>query len=441
MSEHRVAGWRRLLLPERRWDALAIVAIVLGAVLRVVWILVIHHPQGSVYSDMKGYVTRAERLASGGPLGPNDAFYPPGTQLLLALPIKIVGIEAGLWAAAVLWCAMSTAVVWLAWRLARDLLTPAAAGLTAVMCAGSPLFISYGGFFTSETPALAFLLTALWLGLLATRRTGPTAVWLALVSGLSGGVAVAVRPQLLLNVVMLAAIVLFVFRKRIAPFASLGAGLFAVLFLVVAHNTVATGQPTGLATNGGLNFWFGHCEVGRVTTHDPNGQQTAWFEQSVPDQLGRGGQYAFNGINVWDEDFFFELGWDCIEQDKEAHVFRLARNVLDMTATTVPFPQSDERGWARDLVQAANVGYAVLLPWVVIESLFTVFRRRRALRPLGEAFMLANLACAAVVAMLILGDPRVRSVYDVFGLALLSALLADRFNLDEPERPRHPEHP
>ena len=414
---------------ENRWDRRAVLAVAAGAVVRVVWILVIHPPMNFVHSDMRGYVTRAERLASGGPLGPNDAFYPPGTQMLLAIPLKVFGVEGGLWAAAVLWCALSIAAVWLSWRLARELLTPEAAAITAVLCASWPLFISYGGYFTSETPALAFLLAALWLGVLATRRAGSPAVLLAMLSGLSGGVAVAIRPQLLLNIVIVAAVVLLVFRKRIAPFASLGAGLFAVLFMVVVHNTIATGQPTGLATNGGLNFWFGHCEVGKVTTYNSSGEQTAWFEQSVPDQLGRGGEFVFNGIDVWDDGFFYQLGWDCIEQDKQAHVFRLARNILDMTATSVPFPQSDTPGWARDLVQAANVTYAVLLPWFVIESLFMVVRRRRAGQPMGEAFLLLNLACAAVVAVVILGDPRVRSVYDVFGLALLAALMADRLHL------------
>jgi hypothetical protein len=36
-----------------------------------------------------------------------------------------------------------------------------------------------------------------------------------------------------------------------------------------------------------------------------------------------------------------------------------------------------------------------------------------------------------VVAIFFFGDPRVRSTYDVFGLALLAAHIADRFGLDE----------
>jgi hypothetical protein len=40
------------------------------------------------------------------------------------------------------------------------------------------------------------------------------------------------------------------------------------------------------------------------------------------------------------------------------------------------------------------------------------------------------------VAIFFFGDPRVRSSYDVFGLALLAARIADRLGLDEPgEKP------
>jgi hypothetical protein len=41
------------------------------------------------------------------------------------------------------------------------------------------------------------------------------------------------------------------------------------------------------------------------------------------------------------------------------------------------------------------------------------------------------LACAVLVAIFFFGDPRVRSSYDVFGLALLAARVADRLGLEE----------
>jgi hypothetical protein len=44
--------------------------------------------------------------------------------------------------------------------------------------------------------------------------------------------------------------------------------------------------------------------------------------------------------------------------------------------------------------------------------------------------MLLQLACVLVVAILFFGDPRVRSTYDVFGLALLASCIADVLGLD-----------
>jgi hypothetical protein len=48
--------------------------------------------------------------------------------------------------------------------------------------------------------------------------------------------------------------------------------------------------------------------------------------------------------------------------------------------------------------------------------------------------MLLQLACVLVVAILFFGDPRVRSTYDVFGLALLAASIVKLFGLGGPGR-------
>src|SRR5215203_884847 len=135
---------------QNRWDRIALVSILTGVIVRIVWGLVIHPPVDYLYSDMGAYVERAQRLATGAGLQRFDAFFPPGTHMLLAAPMTLFGTEgAGLWAGAVLWCALSASIPFLAWRLARLLLSPAAAALTASFCAFWPLYITYGGYFTS----------------------------------------------------------------------------------------------------------------------------------------------------------------------------------------------------------------------------------------------------------------------------------------------------
>jgi len=413
-----------------RWDRVALASVLAGAVVRIIWGLVIHPPVHYVYSDMGGYVERAQRLAAGGGLQRIDAFFPPGAHVLLAAPMTLFGTErADLWAGAVLWCALSALIPLFAWRLARLLLTPAASALTALFCAVWPPFITYGGYFTSETPSLAFLLAALWVGYRASRTSGRAALWLGLAAGLLGGVAVASRPQLILNLAVLAVPLLLRFRRQALTLAGIVAGSAVVLVGTSLHNSAAADKPTGLSENGALNFWMGHCDVHDVTTTDPARNITFSFGNPVWAQLERGGTYYFEGRLVWDQEFFYDMGLRCIQRDGLGHIGILARNVLDMTVTTVPWPQVTEDG-QRVVVQVSNLAYSFLLPWIVIESIFLI-RRRTSGWSSGEAVMLLQLACVVLVAVLFFGDPRVRSSYDAFGLALLAALIVDRYGPDD----------
>ena len=414
-----------------RWDRIALASVLAGVIVRIIWGLVIHPPLDYLYSDMGAYVERAQRLATAAGLQRPDAFFPPGTHILLAAPMTLFGTErVGLWGGAVLWCLLSAAIPFFAWRLARLLLNPPAAALTALFCAFWPLYITYGGYFTSETPSLAFLLASLWAGYLAGRLSGRKALWLGLAAGLLGGVAVANRPQLILNLGVLVVPLLFRLRRQALALAGILAGIALILAGTALHNSAAAGKPTGLSENAGLNFWIGQCDVHDVTTVDPARNITFHFGNPVWAQLGRGGTYYFEGPLVWDQGFFYEMGLRCIERDGLGHVGVLARNVLNMSATTVPWPQVNEAA-QRGVVRLSNLAYSLLLPLIVIDSVFVLIRRPASGRSSGEVVMLLQLACALLVAIFFFGDPRVRSSYDVFGLALLASRVADRFGLEE----------
>jgi 4-amino-4-deoxy-L-arabinose transferase-like glycosyltransferase len=420
----------------KRWDQIGLASVAVGVLLRIVWGLVIHPPVHYLYSDMGAYVERAQRLATGGELQRFDVFFPPGTHVLLAAPMVLFGTErAGLWAGALLWCVLSAAIPFFAWRFARLLLTPAAAALTALFCALWPLYVTYGGYFTSETPSLALLLASLWAGYRAVQLQGRSAGWLGLVAGLLGGMAIANRPQLILNLAVLVVPLLFRFRSQARALAGIVLGTAVVLAGTVLHNSAAAGKPTGLSENAGLNFWMGQCDVHDVTTVDPVRNITFKFGNPVWAQLGSGGSYYFEGPLVWDQGFFYKLGLRCIEKDGLGHVRVLANNVLNMTATTVPWPQSNDEQGQRGVVRVSNLAYSIALPLVVAYSLYVV-RRRAAGLSSGEAVMLLQLACVLVVAIVFFGDPRLRSTYDVFGLALFAACIADLFGLEDPRGKR-----
>lgn len=408
--------------------------IALGVVVRAVWVLA-HPPLEHVYSDMAGYVERAQQLAAGMPLDRYDAFYPPGTHLLLAAPMSVLGTgEPGLWGSAALWFALSAATPFFAWRLARILLTPAAAALTAALTSLWVLHIVYAGYFLSEAPALAFLLAALWLGYRAALTSGNAAVKLGLAAGLLGGVAIGNRPQLILNLLVLAVPLALRGRRHVAMLASLIVGVSVVVGAVVAHNTVAAGKPTGISENTGVTFFIGHCDVQLVQTRRDGASLD--FGPPPAFQLDRGRRYLFTDHLAWEQGFFFQRAFDCIEDDGLSHLRRVGRDLLDMTATTIPWPASNERG-LRSVVDVVNTVYSFALVPIVGAAVLLARRRRRTGGGSGETVMLAHLACVLFTTVVFFGDPRFRLPYDVFGLALLAALAADSF-FDRPsERGGH----
>jgi 4-amino-4-deoxy-L-arabinose transferase-like glycosyltransferase len=414
-----------------RCDRLALASIAAGAVLRVVWGLVLHPPSEFIFSDMAIYVAGARRLAEGVELGRYDAFRPPGTSLLLAFPMKLLGTgPAGLWGGAVLWCLLSSLTPLFMWRLARLLLTPTAAALTAFFCAVWPLFISYGAFFSSETPLTALLTGALWLAYRAQQASGRARLPLGLLAGLLAGGAVVTRPQALLNVLVVAVPLLVSFRRQRLVLAGITTGMGLLILGVVWHNTSAAGKLTGISENGGVTFFLGHCDVHRVYTFNPVTQRQTWIASPVAVQLRRGRVYRIEDHFQWDQSFFYQQGLACIRRNGLGHLSIVARNVLDMGATTVPWPQSRGDELERVMVSANNLIYSFLLPFVAVGSILLIRRRGAQGWRSGEAVLITHLSCVLLLAALVFGDPRFRTVYDGFGLGLLAALIANRFGLD-----------
>ena len=409
-------------LREWDWGAFARVSIFLGAGIRAVWVLVLHSPLDNIYSDSKTYVDTAMHLAQLAQPERFDAFYPPGTRFLLALPLALIGPDRdGLTAGAVLWVVLSALTPYFMWRYLRLLLPPAAAALGAAFCALYPLHIAYAGFFTSETPGLAFLVLSLWLAersmrLLSTRD--------GLLGGLAGGIAAAIRPAFALNVILAAVPLARRIRIRVAPLLALAAGSALVLVLVLAHEALIVGRVVGVSENSGLTFYLGHCDIRRVTTGTPE-TLTYQFQTPVATQLDRGKNAVFPDHQIWDQEFFYAQGLSCIAQDGLGHVRVIVRNIYDMGLSTIPWPPSNEDG-LKQVASLTNVAYVLLLPFIVVGSI----RKVRRLWPVGggrgELMLLGQLSLALATAIVYFGDPRFRTPFDVFGLALAASLLADR---------------
>ena len=410
--------WQR---GERWWDQLARAAIVVGAAIRVLVILDLYPPTDHLYSDSLGYVDRAMRVAAAAPLERYDAFYPPGTHLLLAIPFWLIGDDrTGLVAGAVLWVVLSALTPYFMWRYARLLLSPAAAALTALFCALWPIHIAYGGHFMSEVPSLAFMTAALWLAERAQRcRAGGT----ALASGITAGLAIVNRPALILNVAIAGWPLVRRVRAYQWPLRAAALGLVLGVAPVVAYATAASGHIT-LSENSGLVFYMGHCNVKAVEAGPPTAHY--FFESPVTTQLGRGADVNFPDHDIWDQSFFYGQGLACVAGDGLGHLKVLLRNVFDMGLSTVPWPPSNDP-WVRDIVKLANIAYVAALPFIVFAAIRLIRREWPRGGGRGELTMLVQLSMVLVTAVVYFGDPRYRTPYDVFGLALLGALVADRF--------------
>jgi 4-amino-4-deoxy-L-arabinose transferase-like glycosyltransferase len=422
--------WQR---GERWWDDVARLSLIVGAAIRMLVVLDLYPPTDHVYSDSLGYVDRAMRVAAGAPLDRYDAFYPPGTHLLLSIPFWLIGNDrTGLIAGAVLWTALSALTPLFMWRYARLLLSPAAAALTALFCALWPIHIAYGGHFMSEVPALAFMVGSLWFAEHAYRsRSGR----MAELAGIAGGLAIANRPALVLNVALAAWPFVRRAREYLRSLGLLVIGVMLAVLPVVAYATAASGHFT-LSENSGLVFYMGHCNVKAVEAGPPGAHY--FFESPVTTQLERGTNVNFPDHDIWDQGFFYSQGFACIAQDGIGHVRMLLRNVFDMGLSTVPWPPSNDP-WVRDIVKVANIAYVVALPFILFGAIRLIRRRWPSGGGRGELTMLLQLGTVLVTAIVYFGDPRYRTPYDVFGLALLGSLIADRY-LDRSwvGRPFHP---
>jgi len=405
-----------------RWDRIALIAVIAGAAIRAAWVLSLHPPLDHLYSDMGGYFDRAMKLASGGGIDRYDAFYPPGTHWILAVPLFIFGFDrTGLWAGAAVWWALSAFTPFAMWRFARYHLTIPAAALTAIFVSFWPIHIAYAGYFLSETPSMALLVGSLWLAARASVIRGLRGYRSYLGAGVLGGLAVANRPALIANLAV--AIVSLPRTARLRALAGVGVGAAAILATVIVYNTAAAGKLTLTSENSGLTFWIGHCNVHAVKTSDPRTGTFFVFSSPPAFQRGSGKDYEFTDHMVWDQDFFYGLAFDCIRQDGVAHLRTLARGVLDMTLTSVPWPMAVEPDLG-PRIGFTNALYSVALPVILAGAVWLIRERRRRGEPAGEAVMLAHFACVLLTAVLFFGDPRYRQPYDLFALALAASLIA-----------------
>jgi len=179
---------------------ITIVAIViLSLAIRLVWVFGVQRPGDAVYSDMLGYMLRAQALIAGDQ-NMDDEYnvcYPYGTHYLYALESLVFGdsnYEAMGAAAAILSASVTLFLMLAALRCFSTVWPAYALGLVSALWYPQ---VSYAGFLTSETPYMFFLFLSLWLWI-RLAQTGKGGGW----AGLATALGFTIRPQLVMTALM-----------------------------------------------------------------------------------------------------------------------------------------------------------------------------------------------------------------------------------------------
>jgi energy-coupling factor transporter transmembrane protein EcfT len=401
--------------PEARRIALAVFAIAFAV--RALWALEIQRPLDAIYSDMAGYVLRADHLLAGTTPGEPRmlALWPWGTHAIIAGELALFGRK-------------SAVGIGLCHAFVGALVAPAAAALVtrfvprrdAALAAGLAValwhpHVVYSGYFSSEI----WFASAMMLGTLCLVRH-PERPHRAFGAGLLLAVAFVVRPQILLTVVLVGAgLVVHRLRGRRLLRASRSTLVLLLVPLLVAMGTSSDrygrlmGRPGLIAAYEPVQRLFGETDVAAITSSwtTPGGDRwTFWFNPSTKNIGGDPTPEtteSFEGF-IADPDILAEIRRKHLAGvGVGARVRRMAENVVLLVARNVPWPESDAKMRFRRQLQR---GYGRALFFVLAFAALGLFSLRQ--DPLGALLVGAHLATIVIVGALYIGEARYRVPYD-----------------------------
>lgn len=408
---------------------------------RLVWNLVIHRPVDYAYSDMGGYLERAQTSIT--KLGGRFHYFtlfPWGTHFLLMLVKRAFGQTNGA-AVGVTYALLGSGAVaytfLFARRLVRSVWLPRA--VAAALVVYYP-WISLGGYTLSEPPFTLFLAAAAYYGLLLADRGRARDAWLF---GASLAIGATFRPQLLLALPLYA--LHFALRRRawrrITPrlLAGLAVPIAFILAVSAARMHFHLGRFGLISNNGPLNFAFGRCHAVLITSTAPDriggysppplGALAAW-EKSDPKGIVRldpamGEKLQFKGY-MWDAAPLYALAAQCVQRTGVARQIRYAvTHVAMLWGFNIPWPDQAQKPAFRVPMQIASTLHNIFVLPAAAIAVLLAFRRRNA------RIMLAALHVWAlvVVAMVYFGDTRLRVPYDGILVVLAALTYASAYRL------------
>ena len=420
---------RATALYEYRWLWILVITALL---VRLHWNFVVHPLEDYAYSDMRGYMRRANAMFTKPEWGPReyDAFYPYGTHTLIYVIQRFFGsgledyrtLSIGYAVIGSLNVGFGTM---LARRVSHHRFVPPLVGL--VLVAYYPL-IALGGYVLSEVP-FSFCLVSSTFFLVRMAQDGHKRdAWAA---GILASIGFVIRPQILASIGLFG--VFWLIARRRLPKLRLSLMLQALLplMLVCAFSAWRLHYHTGryglISENGKFNQVFGRCHNNKIFAlpDSPKRRRTSFGPPPLI-QLGKREAKmpgAWPGLDpageieitytgyIGDSEILGELIDECIAKTTVAKQIEYSVvNVMLLWRYNVMWPDSGKGHWrayARKWGIIHTTGFAI----PALLALFSVFLRRRAD---GLALVALHLWGIMIIAALILGGVRFRSPYDVF---------------------------
>ncbi|MEX1364446.1 MAG: phospholipid carrier-dependent glycosyltransferase [Nannocystaceae bacterium] len=421
-------------ISRERW----LLLVMLGAlIVRLHWNLRVHPLGDYVYSDMNGYVGRANHLLEHG-LAPHEysSFFPYGTHWIVAGMKWAFGAE-NYDAIGVLYALFGACTVGFAYACARRAsafpwVAPAV-GLLGIFY--YPHF-SLGGYILSEVPFSFFVMGAVLFSLRLADHGRHRDAW---GMGVFAAIGMVVRPQMLVSAAFLG--VLWLARRKSLPkirLVHLLQSFVPVVLMLVASSALLrhnTGRSGLISENGSFNLVFGRCHNSKImSTPDGKGHGRVHFrppsflqvrnhearseKKGIPPRVALepalGDELSYPGY-IGDRDKHMEFVRTCI--DKTGPRKQLEYSVLNATMLwrhNVPWPDSGRSQW-RSISRWWTQWHRNLLSVPALLGLGFLFGGRRFIK---QALLAVHLLALVVVAAIYFGSIRIRSPYDFIIITL-----------------------
>ncbi|MEM9458811.1 MAG: phospholipid carrier-dependent glycosyltransferase [Myxococcota bacterium] len=436
-TRRRIRRWGRAAIDwmiEERW----LLAVLLAAlVVRLHWNLVVHPPGDYVYSDMNGYVSRADRMLKAG-LAPHEysSFFPYGTHWIVA-GMKLAFGKDNFPAIGVLYALLGAFTVAFAYAAARRAChfrwVPPAVGLVGIFYYPH---LSLGGYILSEVPFAFFLMGAVLFSLRLADEGHRRDAWMM---GLMCGLGMVIRPQILVSAAFLG--LFWIARRKALPKIRLTHLLqsFVPVLILLAASTALLRHNTGrlglVSENGTFNLVFGRCHNSKIrSTPDGKGHGRVHFrppsflqvrnhearskKKGVPPRVALNAaledELVYAGY-IGDGPRHMQYVRECMR--RTGWVGQLEYSVLNATLLwrhNVPWPDSGRTQW-RSISRWWTRRHRDLLAVPALIGLLTLVLGRRTVR---QGLLAVHLLASLLVAAVFFGSIRVRTPYDFIILTL-----------------------